>query len=212
MRQPLFGTSGTAASTPLSALETWPQAAFPHHSEVRPPATVARKTPRPIRRGLSSGGFACSSTFGNGCSSPGNSAINSCLLRIPTWRRRTTPGAAGRTHGTLDARGQHPRLVDGLRRRLGRQRRAARDPARPRRRAGDQQWVVDAYLLTLGSLILVGGSLGDIFGERRSSRSAWRASPVPRCSARSPRTHRRSSSSAACRGWQAHCSRRRRSR
>ena len=28
-----------------------------------------------------------------------------------------------------------------------------------------QQWVVDAYLLTLGSLILVGGSLGDLFGE-----------------------------------------------
>jgi EmrB/QacA subfamily drug resistance transporter len=30
-----------------------------------------------------------------------------------------------------------------------------------------QQWVVDAYLLTLGSLILLGGSLGDIFGELR---------------------------------------------
>ncbi len=30
-----------------------------------------------------------------------------------------------------------------------------------------QQWTVDAYLLTLGSLILVGGSLGDIFGEVR---------------------------------------------
>jgi EmrB/QacA subfamily drug resistance transporter len=30
-----------------------------------------------------------------------------------------------------------------------------------------QQWVVDAYLLTLGSLILVGGSLGDIFGQVR---------------------------------------------
>ena len=30
-----------------------------------------------------------------------------------------------------------------------------------------QQWVVNAYLLTLGSLILVGGSLGDLFGERR---------------------------------------------
>jgi EmrB/QacA subfamily drug resistance transporter len=30
-----------------------------------------------------------------------------------------------------------------------------------------QQWVVDAYLLTLGSLILVGGSLGDLFGEKR---------------------------------------------
>ena len=30
-----------------------------------------------------------------------------------------------------------------------------------------QQWVVNAYLLTLSSLILVGGSLGDLFGERR---------------------------------------------
>lgn len=30
-----------------------------------------------------------------------------------------------------------------------------------------QQWISNAYLLTLGSLILIGGSLGDIFGERR---------------------------------------------
>jgi EmrB/QacA subfamily drug resistance transporter len=30
-----------------------------------------------------------------------------------------------------------------------------------------QQGVVNAYLLTLGSLILVGGSLGDLYGERR---------------------------------------------
>lgn len=30
-----------------------------------------------------------------------------------------------------------------------------------------QQWIVDAYLLMLGALILVGGSLGDIFGELR---------------------------------------------
>ncbi|HTY96790.1 MAG TPA: MFS transporter, partial [Solirubrobacteraceae bacterium] len=30
-----------------------------------------------------------------------------------------------------------------------------------------QQWVGNGYLLTLGSLILVGGSLGDIYGERR---------------------------------------------
>ncbi len=29
-----------------------------------------------------------------------------------------------------------------------------------------QQWVVDAYLITLGSLLLVGGSLGDLFGSR----------------------------------------------
>ena len=30
-----------------------------------------------------------------------------------------------------------------------------------------QQWVSNGYLLTLGSFILLGGSLGDIFGERR---------------------------------------------
>jgi EmrB/QacA subfamily drug resistance transporter len=30
-----------------------------------------------------------------------------------------------------------------------------------------QQWVSNAYLLTLGSLILIGGSLADLFGERR---------------------------------------------
>jgi EmrB/QacA subfamily drug resistance transporter len=30
-----------------------------------------------------------------------------------------------------------------------------------------QQWTSNAYLVTLGSLLLVGGSLGDLFGERR---------------------------------------------
>jgi EmrB/QacA subfamily drug resistance transporter len=30
-----------------------------------------------------------------------------------------------------------------------------------------QQWVVEAYLLTLSSLLLIGGSLGDLFGRRR---------------------------------------------
>ena len=29
------------------------------------------------------------------------------------------------------------------------------------------QWVVTAYLITLSSLILLGGSLGDLFGRRR---------------------------------------------
>ena len=38
-----------------------------------------------------------------------------------------------------------------------------------------QQWIVDAYLLTLGSLILVGGSLGDIFGEVRDVHARRRA-------------------------------------
>ena len=31
----------------------------------------------------------------------------------------------------------------------------------------DQQWIVEAYLLTLGSLLLVGGSLGDLLGRRK---------------------------------------------
>ena len=30
-----------------------------------------------------------------------------------------------------------------------------------------QQWVVDAYLLTLGSLILLAGSLSDLFGRKK---------------------------------------------
>jgi EmrB/QacA subfamily drug resistance transporter len=30
-----------------------------------------------------------------------------------------------------------------------------------------QQWIANAYMLTLGSLILIGGSLGDIYGKRR---------------------------------------------
>src|ERR1700691_5971769 len=30
-----------------------------------------------------------------------------------------------------------------------------------------QQWVVDAYLITLGSLILLAGSLSDLFGRKR---------------------------------------------
>jgi EmrB/QacA subfamily drug resistance transporter len=31
----------------------------------------------------------------------------------------------------------------------------------------DEQWVVEAYLLLLGSLVLVGGALGDLYGRRR---------------------------------------------
>jgi EmrB/QacA subfamily drug resistance transporter len=31
----------------------------------------------------------------------------------------------------------------------------------------EQQWIVESYLLTLGSLVLIGGSLGDLLGRRR---------------------------------------------
>ena len=33
-----------------------------------------------------------------------------------------------------------------------------------------QQWVVDAYLITLGSLILIAGSLADVYGQRKMLR------------------------------------------
>ena len=35
------------------------------------------------------------------------------------------------------------------------------------------QWTLDGYLVTLASLILVGGSLGDHLGRRRGCRSRW---------------------------------------
>ena len=35
----------------------------------------------------------------------------------------------------------------------------------------DQQWIVEAYLLAMVALLLVGGSLGDQFGRRVSSAS-----------------------------------------
>src|SRR6201988_2342600 len=47
-----------------------------------------------------------------------------------------------------------------------------------------QQWVSNAYLLTLGSFILLGGSLGDIFGERRGVALGGAASGGPPCSGR----------------------------
>src|SRR4051812_12243268 len=51
MRQPPDGRSGTSDPTGEITPETWSQAAFPQSSEETPPATVARKTPRPKRLG-----------------------------------------------------------------------------------------------------------------------------------------------------------------
>jgi MFS family permease len=67
----------------------------------------------------------------------------------------------------LHAARDDPRLVDRLHRH---DRGECRLPSIQRDLGGGlaaQQWIVDAYLLTLGSLILVGGSLADIFGEVR---------------------------------------------
>ena len=53
----------------------------------------------------------------------------------------------------------------------------------------DLQWILNGYLLTLASLILLGGSLGDRHGRRRDLRDRGRrCSPPRRCCARSRRT------------------------
>ena len=46
------------------------------------------------------------------------------------------------------------------------------------------QWILNGYLLTLASLILLGGSLGDRLGRRLVFQVGSRSSPSPRCSAR----------------------------
>ena len=45
------------------------------------------------------------------------------------------------------------------------------------------QWVINAYALTFGVLIVTGGRLADLFGRRRCSSSARRSSPSSPCSA-----------------------------
>ena len=45
------------------------------------------------------------------------------------------------------------------------------------------QWVVNAYALTFGVLIVTGGRIADLFGRRRASSSAPRSSRSSRCSA-----------------------------
>src|SRR5215210_6027494 len=50
------------------------------------------------------------------------------------------------------------------------------------------QWILNGYLLTLASLILLGGSLGDRYGRRRIFTLGRACSHPPRCCARSPRT------------------------
>ncbi len=70
-----------------------------------------------------------------------------------------------------------------------------------------QQWVVNGYLLTLGSLILVGGSLGDLYGERRMfalgvSRLRRGVACVRARAERSARWWPR----GRCRAWPARCS------
>ena len=44
-------------------------------------------------------------------------------------------------------------------------------------------WVVNAYLLTFGGFLLLGGRAGDLFGRRRVFMAGLVLLPSPRCSA-----------------------------
>jgi MFS family permease len=67
------------------------------------------------------------------------------------------------------------------------------------------QWILNGYLLTLASLILLGGSLGDRYGRRRVFLLGASRSPPPRCCARSPRTASCSFLPGCCRGLAERC-------
>ena len=73
-------------------------------------------------------------------------------------------------------------------------------------------WVVNAYMLTFGGFLLLGGRLGDLFGHRRLFLIGIACSRWPRSPAGWRPRRRCSSSRGRCRGWAAPSSRRSRSR
>ena len=52
----------------------------------------------------------------------------------------------------------------------------------------DVQWTLDAYALTLATLLLTSGVLADRYGRKPCSRSGWRCSRSARCCAAWPAT------------------------
>ena len=64
----------------------------------------------------------------------------------------------------------------------------------------DLAWVVNAYLIAFGGLLLLAGRIGDLIGQRRIFLDRPRpSSPSPRCCARSRRARRCSSPRASSR-------------
>src|SRR5829696_7963321 len=51
----------------------------------------------------------------------------------------------------------------------------------------DLAWVVNAYLIAFGGLLLLSGRIGDLIGHRRVFLRGWPYSPAPRSCARSRR-------------------------
>ena len=74
----------------------------------------------------------------------------------------------------------------------------------------NRQWIVTAYALAFGSLLLLGGKLGDLFGASGRSSPVSPASRWPRRSAGWRSRSRCSWQPARCRACSERCSRRRR--
>jgi MFS family permease len=53
--------------------------------------------------------------------------------------------------------------------------------------AGNLEWVISAYALTLATLIPISGVLGDRFGRKRLFMIGWSCSPLARSCVRSRR-------------------------
>ena len=52
---------------------------------------------------------------------------------------------------------------------------------------GNLTWVLNAYLIPFGGLLMLSGRIGDLIGQRRMFLWACRSSRSPPCSAGSPR-------------------------
>ena len=77
-----------------------------------------------------------------------------------------------------------------------RERRPALDPGRPRLLPASLAWVVNAYLIAFGGLLLLAGRLGDLIGSADVFLAGLASSPPPRCCA-APRRARSCSSARA---------------
>jgi len=73
----------------------------------------------------------------------------------------TKPAALDRTRRCL------PRHAYERSRLFDRQRGVALNPAQPPLLQANLTWVVDAYLISFGSFLLLAGRLGDLFGRKR---------------------------------------------
>lgn len=70
---------------------------------------------------------------------------------------------------------------------------------------GQRQWIVTAYALAFGSLLLLGGRIADYWDANALSSSAWSASDWPQHGAAWRRAASNSSSPAVCKAHSPRC-------